>query len=99
MARDRHDPDEDPKLLLMDEPTAGMTEHETEKTAGIFNQLKRSHTLLVVEHDMGFVRGIADTITVMHMGRLLAQGKLQDIEANPQVREVYLGTEEGAGAA
>lgn len=84
---------QDPVLLLMDEPTAGMTEKETYKTSQIFNALKGSHTLIVVEHDMSFVREIADIITVMHMGTLLAEGTIAEIENNPRVREVYLGTE------
>ena len=84
---------QDPVLLLMDEPTAGMTEQETYKTSQIFNTLKGSHTLVVVEHDMSFVREIADVITVMHMGKLLAEGTITEIENNPQVRNVYLGTE------
>lgn len=84
-----------PRLLLMDEPTAGMTEQETEKTSRIFNALKGDHTLIVVEHDMSFVREIADLVTVMHMGQLLAQGTIAEIERNPRVREVYLGTEGG----
>lgn len=83
---------QDPSLLLMDEPTAGMTEKETYKTSQIFNALKGSHTLVVVEHDMSFVREIADIITVMHMGKLLAEGTISDIETNPRVREVYLGS-------
>ena len=83
---------QDPSLLLMDEPTAGMTEKETYKTSQIFNALKGSHTLIVVEHDMSFVREIADIITVMHMGKLLAEGNITEIETNPSVREVYLGT-------
>lgn len=83
---------QDPSLLLMDEPTAGMTEKETYKTSQIFNALKGSHTLVVVEHDMSFVREIADIITVMHMGKLLAEGTISEIEANPRVREVYLGS-------
>ena len=66
---------QDPKLLLMDEPTAGMTEQETEKTSEIFLRLKESHTLIVVEHDMSFVRSIADVVTVMHMGSMLAEGR------------------------
>jgi urea transport system ATP-binding protein len=86
---------QEPDLLLMDEPTAGMTERETEKTSEIFNRLKGDHTLIVVEHDMSFVRQIADVITVMHMGSLLAEGTIKEIEENPLVREVYLGTEEG----
>lgn len=83
-----------PDLLLMDEPTAGMTEQETAKTSRIFNQLKGSHTLIVVEHDMSFVREIADIVTVMHMGGFLAQGTIAEIEANAEVRDVYLGAEE-----
>ena len=84
---------QDPALLLLDEPVAGMTEHEIEKTAAILNRLKKTKTLIVVEHDMGFVREIADIVTVMHMGSLLARGTIQEIEANARVREVYLGTE------
>ncbi len=84
---------QDPKLLLMDEPTAGMTEQETHKTSELFNALKGAHTLIVVEHDMSFVREIADVITVMHMGKFLAEGTIKDIENNPQVAEVYLGSE------
>jgi urea transport system ATP-binding protein len=84
---------QDPSLLLMYEPTAGMTEKETYKTSQIFNALKGTHTLIVVEHDMSFVREIADIITVMHMGKLLAEGPISEIETNARVREVYLGTE------
>ncbi|WP_292292091.1 urea ABC transporter ATP-binding protein UrtD [Marivita sp.] len=84
---------QDPDLLLMDEPTAGMTEQETLKTSEIFNRLKGSHTLIVVEHDMSFVRQIADVVTVMHMGGFLAQRTITEIEANPEVRDVYLGEE------
>lgn len=84
---------QDPSLLLMDEPTAGMTEKETLKTSQIFNALKGAHTLVVVEHDMSFVREIADIITVMHMGKQLAEGRIADIEGDAGVREVYLGSE------
>ena len=82
---------QDPRLLLLDEPIAGMTEAEIEKTATIFSNLKKTNTLVVVEHDMGFVRMIADVVTVMHMGSLLAQGTISEIEQNERVREVYLG--------
>lgn len=85
---------QNPTLLLLDEPVAGMTEHEIEKTIEMLNALKKTHTIIVVEHDMGFVREIADIVTVMHMGQLLAQGSITAIEADPRVREVYLGTEE-----
>ncbi|KWT65500.1 Urea ABC transporter, ATPase protein UrtD [Hyphomicrobium sulfonivorans] len=87
---------QEPRLMLMDEPIAGMTEGEIEKTARIFKDLRKSTTLIVVEHDMGFVREIADVVTVMHMGTLLAQGSLQEIEADPRVRSVYLGEQEAA---
>ena len=82
-----------PRLLLMDEPTAGMTEQETAKTSEIFKELKGEHTLVVVEHDMSFVRSIADVISVMHQGRMLAEGTLSEVEQHPKVREVYLGAE------
>ena len=87
---------QEPRLLLMDEPIAGMTEGEIEKTTRIFKDLRKTATLIVVEHDMGFVREIADVVTVMHMGSLLAQGSIQEIEANPRVRDVYLGEQEAA---
>jgi len=80
------------ELILMDEPTAGMTVQETRKTAEIFNRLKGRHTLIVVEHDMGFVKEIGDSISVMHQGKLLAEGNVSDIESNPLVREAYLGS-------
>jgi urea transport system ATP-binding protein len=85
---------QDPAIMLLDEPVAGMTEAEIEKTVGILNRLKRTNTLIVVEHDMGFVRQIADVVTVMHMGSFLAQGSLREIEADARVREVYLGEPE-----
>ncbi len=82
---------QDARLILMDEPTAGMTIQETEKTGEIFNSLKGSHTMIVVEHDMGFVRQIAETVTVMDQGSLLAQGSIQEVENDPAVRAAYLG--------
>ncbi|MCZ4431295.1 urea ABC transporter ATP-binding protein UrtD [Agrobacterium sp. SOY23] len=83
---------QDPKVVLLDEPTAGMTQAETHKTAEIINNLKGRHTILVVEHDMGFVREIAEYITVLHLGEVLAEGSVEDIERNPKVREAYLGS-------
>jgi len=82
---------QNPRILLMDEPTAGMTVQETHRTGEIFNTLKGTHTLLVVEHDMGFVRQIAERVTVMHMGRFLAEGTIEEIERNDDVKRVYLG--------
>jgi urea transport system ATP-binding protein len=80
------------RVLLLDEPTAGMTQAETLKTSKIINALKGKHTLLVVEHDMAFVREIAERITVMHLGQVLAEGSVTQIEQNPKVREAYLGS-------
>ncbi len=83
---------QDPELILMDEPTAGMTVQETRKTADLFNRLKGRHTLIVVEHDMGFIKEIGEKISVMHQGKLLAEGSVSDIEQNEQVKDAYLGS-------
>ena len=83
---------QNPKLILMDEPTAGMTRQETFKTAELFLELKKKHTLVVVEHDMGFVKEIGDVISVMHQGKLLAEGSVNEIESNELVQEAYLGS-------
>ncbi len=83
---------QDPKVILLDEPTAGMTQEETHKTSLIVKDLKGQHTLVVVEHDMAFVREIAEMITVMHLGKVLAQGSIADIESNEAVRQAYLGS-------
>jgi urea transport system ATP-binding protein len=82
----------DPKVILLDEPSAGMTAQETLKTSRVINDLKGKHTLVVVEHDMAFVREIAEIITVMHLGKVLAEGNIQEIENNQAVRNVYLGS-------
>lgn len=83
---------QNPKVVLLDEPTAGMTQAETAKTAQIINDLKGRHTIIVVEHDMGFVREIAERITVLHLGEVLAEGSVQDVESNAKVRDAYLGS-------
>ncbi|RJG10566.1 urea ABC transporter ATP-binding protein UrtD [Pseudomonas cavernicola] len=82
---------QDPQLLLLDEPVAGMTDAETEFTAELFKSLARKHSLMVVEHDMGFVGSIADHVTVLHQGSVLAEGSLADVQADERVIEVYLG--------
>jgi urea transport system ATP-binding protein len=82
---------QDPKLLLLDEPVAGMTDHETERTAELFLTLKGQHSLMVVEHDMNFIRTISDIVTVLCDGSVLAQGTLDQVQANERVIEVYLG--------
>ncbi|VXC18830.1 urea ABC transporter ATP-binding protein UrtD [Pseudomonas sp. 9Ag] len=82
---------QDPQLLLLDEPVAGMTDAETEFTAELFKSLARKHSLMVVEHDMGFVDTIADHVTVLHQGQVLAEGSLQTVQNDERVIEVYLG--------
>ncbi|EXU74389.1 urea ABC transporter ATP-binding protein UrtD [Erwinia mallotivora] len=82
---------QDPHLLLLDEPAAGMTDAETEYTAELFKNLAGRHSLMVVEHDMGFVETIADHVTVLHQGQVLAEGSLREVQANEQVIDVYLG--------
>lgn len=79
------------RLILMDEPTAGMTIQETDRTAKIFRKLSADHTLIVVEHDMSFVRTVADRIIVMNQGKKLAEGTIHDIEENEAVKTAYLG--------
>lgn len=85
---------QDCSLLLMDEPTAGMTSEETAKTGEIFSRLRGRHTLVVVEHDMQFVRDIAEKVTVLHQGQILAEGSVQEIQSNEDVQRVYLGNVE-----
>ncbi|TBU90649.1 urea ABC transporter ATP-binding protein UrtD [Stutzerimonas kirkiae] len=80
-----------PRLLLLDEPVAGMTDAETEFTAELFKSLARKHSLMVVEHDMGFVGSIADHVTVLHQGSVLAEGSLAQVQNDERVIEVYLG--------
>ena len=82
---------QEPKLLLLDEPVAGMTDQETERTAELFLTLKGQHSLIVVEHDMGFVRAISEIVTVLCDGSVLAQGTLDQIQSDERVIEVYLG--------
>jgi len=82
---------QEPRLLLLDEPVAGMTDAETDATAELFLELANKHTLMVVEHDMGFVGKIADKVTVLHEGSVLAEGSLEEVQANDRVIEVYLG--------
>jgi len=80
-----------PRLLLVDEPVSGMTHQEMEKTAELLNSLAGEHTVVVVEHDIDFVRSIAREVTVLHQGRVLAQGSMDAVQSNPEVVEVYLG--------
>ncbi len=81
----------DPRVLLVDEPVAGMTAQETERTAELLTSLAGDRTVIVVEHDMEFVRSIAKDVTVLHQGSVLAEGTMEEIQNNAQVKEVYLG--------
>ena len=82
----------EPRVILLDEPTAGMSVEETNRTAALIREANRTTTIVVVEHDMQFIRQIADIVTVFHQGRILAEDTMVRIQANRAVREVYLGT-------
>jgi len=84
----------EPRLLLVDEPVTGMTTQETERTAELLTSLSGKHSVVVVEHDMAFVRSIARKVTVLHQGTVLAEGSMDEVQANKDVREVYLGEEQ-----
>ena len=84
---------QDPQLILLDEPVAGMSDAETARTAELLNELRGKHSIMVVEHDMGFVAEIAQRgkVTVLHEGSVLAQGRMDEVQADERVIEVYLG--------
>jgi urea transport system ATP-binding protein len=82
---------QDPKLLLVDEPVAGMTDAETEETARLLRDIARTHSVIVVEHDMHFVRELGVKVTCLHEGSVLSEGSLDHVSADPRVVEVYLG--------
>jgi urea transport system ATP-binding protein len=90
---------QDPELLLVDEPVAGMTPKESERTGELLLAMARRHTLLVIDHDMTFVRQIARTVTVLDEGKVLCQGTVQEVQRNPKVIQVYLGQDREADAA
>ena len=81
----------DRTLLLLDEPVAGLTDRETERTAALILDLAKDRTIVVVEHDMAFVRSLAAKVTVLHEGSVLAEGSIEDVQNDPRVVEVYLG--------
>jgi len=82
---------QDPELLMLDEPVAGMSVSERTKTADLLKQIIKNRSVIVIEHDMQFVESIAHRVTVMHQGKVLAEGDMQAVQSNPKVKEVYLG--------
>ena len=82
---------QDPRLLLVDEPVAGMTDAETAATADLLREINRTRSVVVVEHDMAFVRALGVKVTVLHEGAVLAEGSIDHVQNDPRVIEVYLG--------
>jgi urea transport system ATP-binding protein len=87
---------QDPKLLLVDEPAAGMTDEETHKTGELLLSLAGRHSVIVIEHDMVFVRQLARKVTVLHQGTVLCEGSVDEVQNNERVIEVYLGRKKKA---
>ncbi|HWE98011.1 MAG TPA: urea ABC transporter ATP-binding protein UrtD [Tepidisphaeraceae bacterium] len=81
----------DPKLMLLDEPVAGMSVRERQQTADLLKRICKGRSVVVIEHDMNFVREIAHKVTVMHQGKMLVEGSMEEVQADEKVREVYLG--------
>jgi urea transport system ATP-binding protein len=82
---------QDPELLMLDEPVAGMTVSEREQTADLLSRISKNRSVIVIEHDMEFVRKIAHKVTVLHQGKVIAEGSMDKVTADPRVIEVYLG--------
>jgi len=82
---------QDPELLLLDEPVAGMSPREREQTAELLNAISKGRSIVVIEHDMAFVRMIAHKVTVLHQGKLLAEGSMHEVQNDDRVKDVYLG--------
>jgi urea transport system ATP-binding protein len=82
---------QEPELLMLDEPVAGMSPAEREQTAKLIKRIAKGRSIIIIEHDMEFVSSIADKVTVLHLGKLLAEGTMSEIKTNPKVVEVYLG--------
>ena len=83
-----------PDIILLDEPVAGLTDEETNRTAELIKSLAGEHTVVVIEHDMEFIRDLGAPVTVLHQGQLLTEGSLEEVKADPKVIEVYLGQSE-----
>jgi len=83
-----------PDIILLDEPVAGLTDEETNRTAELIKSLAGEHTVVVIEHDMEFIRDLGAPVTVLHQGQLLTEGSLEEVKSDPKVIEVYLGQSE-----
>ena len=90
---------QDHQLLLLDEPVAGMSKSERRRTGELLQQIAQDRTVVVIEHDMDFLRDFASVVTVLHEGRLLCEGSVSEVQANPRVQEVYLGRNKSQAAA
>lgn len=82
---------QEPELLMLDEPVAGMSAPEREQTAELLRRIRKDRSIIIIEHDMEFVSRIADKVTVLHLGKILAEGSMEEIQHNPKVIDVYLG--------
>jgi urea transport system ATP-binding protein len=82
---------QDSELIMLDEPVAGMSSRERDQTAELLNGLCKERSILIIEHDMEFVKKIAHKVTVLHLGKIIAEGNMEEVQANPRVVEVYLG--------
>ena len=82
---------QEPEVIMLDEPVAGMSVRERAETAALLRRISKDRSVLVIEHDMEFVREIADRVTVMHLGKILAEGSMEKVSADPKVIEVYIG--------
>jgi urea transport system ATP-binding protein len=82
---------QEPEIIMLDEPVAGMSVRERAETATLLRRISKDRSVLVIEHDMEFVREIADRVTVMHLGKILAEGSMEKVSADPKVIEVYIG--------
>ncbi|MEM8954334.1 MAG: urea ABC transporter ATP-binding protein UrtD [Verrucomicrobiota bacterium] len=82
---------QDPELMLLDEPVAGMSVTEREATVALLKRVSKGRAIIIIEHDMDFVEQIANRVTVLHMGKIIAEGKMDEIKQNEQVQKVYLG--------
>ncbi len=82
---------QEPQLIMLDEPVAGMSPAEREQTAALLNRISKGRAIIIIEHDMEFVSRIAHRVTVLHLGKILAEGSMEQVQNNPKVIEVYLG--------